>query len=315
MQGAATTPASGPYTGHRYTPEAAMEGRQQAAKMLLQMLGLGAVAGAGVRGARGLSEMFSPQKYPVQHSAQLPQVMPLHRLSDEREKRSPGEGLLDRLSRFIAEKNLIPTPHTTHPLLNDWGIPAGLGVLGAGAYGGYKGVDALLGNEKRRSAQSKVDAAERDYRNALAEQYRAAMQAKAASADPDTSEDLGTHALAEAYVAATASQAADQPGKEKQASPSIPSYFYPDIDKPYIYALNKLAPGSGYDALHALKGAINAGIGALALGTGAATYSWTKGKNEQEILRRALQLRQQQRRALSPPPLVAVPEGDNEDGK
>lgn len=309
---------SGPYTGSRHTPTAALAGRKAAAKQLLQMLGIGLTAGAGARAVGGVYDMFNPQKYPAQRSAMLPKVLTIPKEPQETEKLSQAGGVADWLAGLAAKHKLVPTPHTTSPLLNDWGIPAGVGAIGLGLYGGYQGTDKLLKKERQISSDADVEDAEDDYRKAMAEQYRAAMRSKAAGEAAGGDDDLGTHALAAAYTqhcdAVKACPEVDT-AVEKQASPTLTEYFFPAADRMYIDAINTVSPGKGYDYLHGAKGAVNAGIAATGLGTALAAYKWTKGRNEQEIMRKALQLRQQRRRALSPPPLVAIPEGNDNAGK
>ena len=185
--------------------------------------------------------------------------------------------------------HLPPTP-TTKPLANEWGMPLGMLALGAGGAGGYKAMDWLLSKEQENAGDRDVHDAEDDYHKALAEQYRAAMMAKAGE------DELGLHNLADLYVEQKAK------GHEKMAfGQSLIEALYPPIGDGY----SKIV---GYDNWQAAKGGANMAAVAAMLGTGKLTYDWAKGQNKHELLAKALKKRQMMRQSLSPAPILALPE-------
>ncbi len=287
---------------HRVTPAQKLQGRTDAAKQLMALLGLGAAGGVGVRGLMGLRDMFAGSSVPAaMPSAHIPQPINLSRrfpLEDEKERgvamqkaaQTPPPAGGDGIAGFIARNNLIPDTDTLNPLMNSWGIPAGIGAIGGGAYGGYHLLDWLLKKERSQENENAVESAKQDYQKALAEQYRAAMMAKQGE------DDLGLGELADCYA-------------EKAATLSV---------LPYLGNFGRTLRDSyrgvvGHDTYSALEGGVNAAAILAALGTGTGTYNWVKGKNKQELLRKALQKRQQQRQLLSPPPILAVPEDEPEN--
>lgn len=284
--------------GHRHTQPTQLLGKQQAAQQLLSLLGVGVAGGVGVRGLMGLRDMVKDTQYPPQSSAQLPQPINLMRNfpAEEEEADVPGAAMQKSagepgaLAKAIAP--MMPKTHTTSPLKNQAGIPMGMLAVGGGAFGGYKLLDWLLDKERGNTGQQEVGAAEDEYRKALAEQYRAAMQAKHAG------DDLGITALADLYV-----EDVQQNGRQKRAIFNFLSRtpIGPMMDQAY-------APVIGNDNWEAFKGTSDAAALALALGSGLATYNWTKGSNKNEILAKALKKRQQQRSRLSPAPMVAMTE-------
>lgn len=311
---------------HRLDKPAQDQGKQLVAKQLLSLLGIGALGGVGVRSLMGLRDMTHQPTLGIGPSANLPHPITIYgkpqhpKITSEEE---PGvlpmqkvgfnamQGLKDvgntviggaqqagnavadfgkNIPNILAEQ--LPKTHTTTPLASEWGIPAGIAALGGGAYGGYKLVDWLLNKEKNMAGEADVDAAEDDYQQALAQQYRSAMMSKRAS------DDLGINELADIYVAKRAEIPA-----EKQASMSaLESVF------PWVGDIYSNLPGMGYDRWQALKGAGNAAIGATMLGAGKLTYDWAKGQNKQELLRKALKRRQLMRQQMSPAPMMAMSE-------
>lgn len=297
--------------GHRHTPGTQLLGKQQAAQQLIGLLGLGLAGGVGVRGLMGMRDMVKDTQYPPQASAQLPQPINIMRdFPEEEEPEAEGAAMQKAANepgwaaKTIAP--MLPDTHTTNPLKNTWGIPLGVAALGGGAYGGYHLLDWLLKKEKGITGDQQVQEAEDDYRGALAEQYRAAMQAKGAG------DDLGIDDLYDTYAANVAEH-----GREKKAIFNIldRTPLGPPMNTLYPNALNAVpgVNGSGYDIWEGFKGGVDTAALLTALGVGAGTYSWTRGKNKQEILAKALKKRQQQRRGLSPAPVVALPEEETAD--
>lgn len=293
--------------------------QQLAARQLMALLGIGAAGGAGVRGLMGLRNMTQSPAIDPSPSANLPHA--IHVFGEPREEepstvpmRKFAGGFIPQLQQFgqAAGQKLqdfgqaagdfigntvpdaiaphLPKTHTTQPLLNEWGIPAGIAAVGGGAYGGYKLMDWLLNKERDMAGQGELRDAESEYQQALADQYRAAMMAKGAG------DDLGIGELADTYAARV-----EEHGRDKLASMSVAEYFMPGLSIPYEAAL-------GYDNWQALKGGANAAILGAGLGASKLTYDWAKGQNKQELLRKALKRRQAMRQQLSPAPILALPD-------
>lgn len=268
--------------------------RLAAARQLLTLLGTGLATGAGARALFGAKDVISNDKIETQPSAQLP---PTIQIGSFGPRAKVANDLLtqgvDWASNRIADglKSVGYTPDTSRALLNDYGMPLGVATAGAGVYGGYKLVDWLMRKAKEREATGTMQDAEQQYRQALAEQYRTAMQAKRAG------DDLGITALA------------DQVMEKKGFFPLIEAI----VGKNTMNNIGTVWPGAGnYDNYQAYKGLVHTAEGLAALGTGKVTYDWVRKKNKQELLNKALRKRQQQRSLLSPSPIVAElsPEAD-----
>ena len=313
---------------HNVAPANQLQAQQLAAKQLMSLAGVGAMGGIGIRSLMGLRDLIQNPQVAVSPSANLPHAItvygkPQHPAVTAEEEENPATLPMQKLSwqalkdfgqsalntakgginavgdaleaapQQIAQTvaPYLPETHTTKPLANEWGIPAGMLALGGGAAGGYHLTDWLLNKERNMAGNQELTDAEDEYRQALAEQYRAAMMSKGAD------DDLGINALADQYAARVAEH-----GREKQAfGMSAVKYFFPQVDQAY----SKL-PLMGYDNWEALKGGANAAMLATALGTGKVTYDWAKKQNKQELLRKALKQRQAARQRLSPPPIVAL---------
>ena len=294
-------------------------GQMAAAKQLLKLLGLGVAGGVAYRSLQGFSDVAKPPPNAAGPGSNIPYQISVYGkpgpYEEERTKRADDaatdggwggtlQKLLNDARQIPVTKTLasmLPHPTTVRPLANEWGMPAATLVAGAGLYGGYKGVDWLLGKEKQRASQKAVQNAEEDYHNAIAEQYRAAMMGKQAG------DDLGINNLADQYL--ETGKTVD-PGMRKQAIiMSALGHYWPDLDKMYsnLYF--------GHDTYQGLKGGVNTAALLAALGGGKLTYDWAKQQAPQDILQKAIQHRQRLRQQSSPVPIVAVPEEDDGPGK
>lgn len=171
------------------------------------------------------------------------------------------------------------------------GIPAITVAGGAGLYGGWKLVDWLLNKQRGLKREGDVAEAEKDYNTALQEEYRAAMQHKAAG---DNS--LGG-TLDQLYDICAASQ-------EKRADWSAADWgFLGPVHKAWMTP----------EMQNAVKGAIYTAM--LGVGGGAAygTYQWAKGRNQQALLDKALKLRSRQRSVAQPLYAVTTPVAQNDE--
>lgn len=317
--------------------------KEVAVRNVMKMLGLGAAAGVGVRGVMGLGSMMSNQDLPVMPSNNLPHTLRIQRRPQERQSNglpampkfamalppmlqsgmdmartglnnisnsvqsAAGKAgdFLGKLPEKIVKTVAPYTPdtHTRNPSLDEWSMPAGALALAGGGYGGYKALDWLLNKERQQTGARELQDAEDEYHQALAAQYQAAMMGKQAG------DDLGLTALADQYINDPDSLKPADTGMQKEAFlPSILGKIFPQLDSAYANM-----PFVGHDRWQAFKGAVNTASTAALLGAGKVTYDWAKGQNRQELLRKALAQRQMARQRLSPPPLVAINE-DEQDG-
>lgn len=264
--------------------------RLAAAKQLLTLLSAGVATGAGFRALTGARNLVTDDEIKTQPSAQLPPTIQIGNFGPRTKIaagvadrfKSVGDWLTKRTADGLGAIGF--NPDTSKVLLNDWGLPLGVGTAGAGLYGGYRLADWLLKKEKERSVKSDLTTAEQAYRQALADQYRAAMQAKHAG------DDLGITSLADHAL-------------EKNA-------FFPLLEmvfgKGAVNSFGNVWPGLGDpERFKAYKGLVHTAEGLAALGTGKVTYDWMRKKNKQELMNKALQKRQQQRALMSPSPIIA----------
>gem|GEM_PF-5079472 len=291
---------------NRTTPPQIAQGKRDAGQQLITLLGLGLAGGAGVRGLMGLRNMVRDTQAPAMFSAQLPQPITINRRfrNDEEEEENAVPGMAMQKEADIEPGSwtdkivqaILPESHTTKPLGGWWGPTAGIAAAGGGLYGGYKLVDWLLKKEREIGSQNEVSRAEDEYQEALGDQYNSAMQAKAAG------DDLGIDGLADTYMAYVVAH-----GRPKQAILGL----MPDIFQ-NLYRNNPLI---GYDNWEGFKGGTNAMMALAALGTGVGTYKFVKGKSKQELMRKALKKRQQERSKASPPPIYATIGPSEEEGE
>ena len=298
----------------RMTATSRQNARTAVAKRLMSLLGLGAVAGAGVRGVTAVNDMFKDSPEDKVPTVSAPNIVSLYA------PQSPAKfaaianpevtlaaapptptaakpGLMDTISKSLG--NMIPdqmTPQTSNVMANEWTMPMAALALGGGLGGGYKLTDWLLRKEHESNKERQLDNAKKEYRDALANQYRTAMMAKNAG------DDLGINSLADIYL---------EKGVEKRASPSLLQFFGPT--RAAENTIYEPAAG-GRDNWQAIKGGVNTAILTALLGSGYATYNWTKGKDKRKIMEDALKKRQRQRQLYSPPPVLAIPKDPAENG-
>jgi len=247
----------------------------------MQLMGLGLVLGGGARAAVGARNLVHDTQTPISSTFSPEPIQVVRNDSDvDREKQSAeGAAAAPPWWDPIAQA-AIPNVSTKQPLGDWWGPAAGIGLAGGGLLGGWALTDWLLSKERQQANDADVDAAEQEYEKALAEQYRQAMRAKAGS---DT---FGLDALYDKMT-----EAGDT-AVEKSA---------------FVQTLfDKLYSPFGHDNVQMGKGALLAAMALMAGGTGLATYNYTKGRNRQEIMQKALQRRARQRMNASPAPLYST---------
>jgi len=281
--------------------------QREALRKLLLTFGVGAAGGAAYRGLKGIGDMVRDTQetvVPPMYQAQPVRVQGPPRqdkqafdLGDTVQNIGRGAQQLGQKA-FDAGSKLMPVSDTSNPLANDWGVPATIGVGGAGALGGYKLIDWLLGKEKAWSDQQDVDAAQGEYQQAIRDQYASAMAAKNAG------DDLGINDLADQYADAVAN------GQEKQA-------FFPLLDNiPVLGEITRKngliskAPGMNADRWAATRGAIHGGELLALLAGGKAGYNWGRDSTDKAVLDKALKLRRQQQASRAPVSLMATTEED-----
>lgn len=150
-----------------------------AGRKLLQYTLAAAGGGAALRGLQGLKRLIWPQQQPG--GLNEPQALQLPpRRGDDEEEKSPARKVAaadapaaqgpTTFADVIPDswKADVTNPLRHHPL----GIPALIGGVGAGGYGGYKLVDWLLDKQRTSNEQERLEKAKRDYEAALASQFK-----------------------------------------------------------------------------------------------------------------------------------------------
>lgn len=254
---------------------------------LLQIGALGFGGGVAGRSLLRLSRTLANPTSSVRVSS-LGNVRPEIRVPpaawNEKEKQgASGQGPPADMMQYIS--NMLPDISTTQPLGDWWGPTAALGTGAAALAGGYTLTDWLLDKERSSRRQTELKDSEREYQNALSDEYRTAMMAKQAG------DDLGVDELYDATHDQT---------REKQAD------FWSAMESPYRATV-------GHDALAQFKGWLLAGMAATAAGTGYAMYNHTKGQSRQKLLEQAMQARARRRAAMSPSPPLAITPLPGED--
>lgn len=264
-------------------------------RSLLGYLAAGIGGGAAVRGLMGVHDYFqTPTFNPLMNTSSIPTPLPVptyqrrrKRNPERQEKAATAPGtpspppqsstIVDTLARMLPDRAVS----TENPMLNSVTMPLSATLATGGLYGGWKLVDWLLKKRQKSDLASQTSEAQREYEEAMAAQYRAAMRAKGAG------DDLGIDAL---YPMV---KAAGGPG-------DLISTVEP------LTSLGWRLP-LGHNNYEAVQGTLYAAAALSALGAGLATYKWAKGQNKQELLRKAIQMRARQRQ-FSPTPFYAVPE-------
>jgi len=256
----------------------------------------------GGRSLLGLHSLLSDQDGPDPYAATSPVPTPLTIPGpplDEKPK-PPKRGIPLLRAKWAANEphwwdrliKMFPDVNTTDPTATSWGIPAQAGVAAAGLGGGWWLTDWLMRKRRQATSNNELNAAEDAYQKAIAEQYRAAMRAKTAG------DDLGVDALFERCCEPETAAALT---RVKQAEP--PASYARDVL--LGETLGKTLLGNDND--QALRGVINTALLTTLLGSGYATYRWTKNRSGDNLLRKAIQARARARQAATPVPLMVQP--------
>jgi hypothetical protein len=225
-----------------------------AQKQIIQAAMLGLGGGAALRGVTGLSNLFSESNSRAQprRTVEMPVAYPQRRLAveeDENEKSASNE-------------------HATSEIGLDYYIPGMILGSGLGAYGGWKGVDAMLNKQRRKQTEDELDKAKSEYEQSLLGAY------KRASDEPSIAENLDR-----AFAAC-----------EKQANVVSDT-------------INSVAP----NLLGSTKGMLAAWtLATLPLGYSIVNSSMRKN-SKRALLQKAMQTRARRQAVSQPPALYAVP--------
>lgn len=254
--------------------------------------------GVGARAGTGLLSLLRPAANPTARTSSVPEQIniptptpSLHMPIEDEEEKLASAQPLRHLAQKLAEKhaadlaqsavNAVPQQamdvlpglqNSGHPLNSWWGMPAALGVGAAGIGGGWTLMDKLLDARRKGEMSGEVDDARDDFRNALGEEYQAAMMAKNSA----EGEGQGEDPLAAAY--SMYKEAAGSAGQQM-------TDWSNTIAGTYLATALALGGGAGYG-----------------------TYKWTKNRSNQNLLRKAIEARARARQM--PQPVYAVPTHD-----
>ena len=229
---------------------------------ILKAVLLAGGAGAAMRGFSGLSRMFSGDQTPVpSRTVEMPVMYP----RDEEEEEEKTANNADADSKFG---------------LNYY-IPGMLLGAPLAAYGGWKGVDAILDKQRRKKTDADLDEAKQEYQQSLLGAYKTGSDVADSLAPLDAVFD-------EHY--------------DKQASdPEQPGFF---ANLMRNYAPNLPGAATGLMAAYAIP----AGIGGYA-----AVDSIMKKRSKRALLEKAMKERARRQAAKQPAELYAVPTPQEDD--
>lgn len=264
------------------TPDQQSAAKREMLKKLLQIGLAGAGIGIGGRSLLGMHNMLNPAEAPDPYAYTSPIPTPFGiptQRDDEEEKRAADEpGVFGKAINWAAE-NVMPKelPPVANPLATGTGIPAAVGMAAAGVGGGWWLTDYIMRRRRQAQADDEMAGAEKEYQDAMAEQYRSAMRAKTAG------DDLGIDNLFELCH-----------NQETTKTAEVADY-------------NPWKAIGGTEAWEKMKGVF--GLAALvAGGTSAyATYDWTKHRSRKAMLDKAVRARARMRQSGTPVPMMAMP--------
>ena len=224
-----------------------------AQRQIIQAALLGFGGGAALRGVSGLTNLFSGHNlgsHP-RRTVEMPVAYPQRPNPDEEEKVAANE-------------------HATSRIGLDYYIPGMVLGTGLAAYGGWKGVDAMLNKQRQQQTEDELEAARGNYEKALFGAY------KRASHEPTLEENLDA-----AFA-----------GCEKQAEDGYISN-----------AINSTVPNMP----GLTKGLLATwGLATLPLGYSIVNNSMKKN-SKRALLRKAMETRARRQAMSQPPALYAVP--------
>ena len=169
--------AEGPSPMEQYRSAKVPAVRRQALNDILNFGVRGVGLGAAFRGLHGLSGMFNDGTdfNPVPAgTVEMPVVLPNNAIEEEEEKQA------------------FESTQPTSPEGLSMYMPGMMLAGGLGMYGGWKGVDMLIDNQRKKKTQEELDDAKATYSAAMRNMY------KKSSAEPSLGEQLG-HQLDKLY--------------------------------------------------------------------------------------------------------------------
>lgn len=163
-----------------------------------------------------------------------------------------------------------------------WQVPAGLTAAGLGVYGGWQGLDALLGKKRQGDLTGDMEEAQREYEQALQDQFLAVHP------DPQPGQKAaGDHPYAGLDSLFDA--------MEKKA---VELGYEMPVD------VGSMVPDVVKDVGHGAGGAYATAALISALGSGYAGFNWARKRSQSKMIEEALKRRARARAA--PQPLYAT---------
>lgn len=214
--------------------------------------------GAAVRGAGGLQDMFTNKRVAPQRVVEMPVPYPTE---DEEKKEKKANN--DLATSKIGLNYYLPSMLLGAPLA---------------AYGGWKGVDALLNSQKRDEREQELEEAKRDYEKALLGSYKKATAA----------------ALDSAF------------SKLQKTAVSLTTPFTLARDVINQYAPNLEGAATG--------GLLTAGLLSAPLGYMLVNKAMKKN-SRRSILQKALAERARRQAKTQPPEIYAIPQPQEQEGE
>ena len=241
--------------------------RTDANKNIVRALMLGVGGGAALRGAAGLRNMTSePSRAPSpQRVVDLPIPYP------EKEEKS--------------KEKRADNDKATSSIGLDYYIPSMILGTGAAAYGGWKGIDAILDRQRRKQTDEELEAAKQEYEKSLLGAYKKATDAALDRAFAPYEKSAGLGA----------------------AVSNMFNYVYPAVSNTFNSAFpnaSGMAKGLGLTYL---------------LSAGPAGYmvvdNMMKKNSKRALLHKAMQERARQQALSQPPEIYATPQPQEEESE
>ena len=259
-------------------PQVRQQALRNMASLGLQSLGLG----AAVRGAVGLSHMFDRDV--------------------NQEEVSPGNVempvmLHSRKKKPVVKAGDVDNAIPTEPIGIRWYAPGMAASAGLGAIGGWKGVDLIMDNQRKKKTEAELAQARQEYQNALMSSYKTAEDSIGyeVGRQLDRLYDLmlkngRDESIVGSFVKSLGRSAYKGVGDLNQA-----------FDKEFP---NAKGMGVGAYGLYALPAAVT---------SYSLVDSMMRKGNRRDTLAKAMRERARRQAAMRPTEIYAVPVGDDEE--
>lgn len=229
--------------------------QQRSMSNVIKAMLLAGGAGAGLRGLSGLRRLFSGSSNPVSsRTVDMPVTYPAP-VEEEEEK--------------IAE---IGDSKATSPYGLEWYIPSMLLGTPLAAYGGWKGVDAILDTQRRKKTEADLEDAKKQYERALLGSYK--------TAEDEQSVEQTLDAVFDNHYAKSAEEDGFIDGLINRYAPNLPGI------------------GTGLAAAYAIP----ATVGGYAM-----VNSVMQKKSKRALLQKAMRERARRQAQMQPAELYAIP--------